>query len=144
MLNTYKNESWERITAFKKKRGIRWLIEFISERLDRVFSKKRFWIKIDFVYKKDKLFRCLEKIRIVKREIVSEDRIFNTIARVHNSLDYIGSYATGIHISREYYEIATQKVYFLIKLYKICYRKTYSKSKGPLRSIIIIRLFERV
>ena len=73
MLDACKNESRERITISEKERGIRWLTEFIPERLNRVFSKKRSWIKADFVYKKGKLFRCLEKIRITKREIISED-----------------------------------------------------------------------
>ena len=144
ILDARKNKSRERMTASEKKRGIRWLTEFIPKRLNEALSKKRSWIKADFVYKKGKLFRRPGKVRTVKREVVSEDRIFDTIARVHNSLGHIGQYATGIYISREYYRIATQEVYFLVKLYKICHRKAHSKSKGPLRSIITTRLFERV
>ena len=106
ILDTRKNESRERMTASEKERGIRWLIEFIPERLDGVLSKKRSWIKADFVYKKGKLFRRPGKVRTVKREVVSEDRIFDTIARVYNSLGHIGQHATGIYISREYYGIA--------------------------------------
>ena len=83
-------------------------------------------------------------MRISKREVVSEDRIFDTIARVHNSLGHVEQHATGIHISREYYGIATQEVYFLVKLCEIYHRKTHSKSKEPLKSIITKRLFERV
>ena len=75
-------------------------------------------------------------MRTVKREVVSEDRIFDTVARVHNSLGHVGQHATGIHISKEFYGIATQEVYFLVKLCEICHRKAHSKSKGPLKSII--------
>ena len=73
MLDARKNESRERMTASKKERDIRWLTEFIPERLNGVLSKKRSWIKADFVYKKGKLFRRLGKIRIIKREVISED-----------------------------------------------------------------------
>ena len=144
MLDARKNESRERMTASEKERGIRWLTEFIPERLDGALSKKRSWIKADFVYEKGKLFRRPGKVRTAKREVVSEDRIFDTIARVHNSLGHVGQHATGTHISREYYGIATQEVYFLVKLCEICHRKAHSKSKGPLKSIITTRLFERV
>lgn len=38
MLNARKNESRERMTASEKERGIRWLTEFIPERLDQLHA----------------------------------------------------------------------------------------------------------
>lgn len=51
---------------------------------------------------------------------------------------------TIIHISKKYYKIATKEINFLVKIYKIYYRKTYSKFKDSLKNIVSIRLFERV
>ena len=70
-----------------------------------------------------------------RREIINENRIFKTIARVHISLDYI---------DKKYYKIAYKKINFLIKLYEIYYRKTHSKFKSSLKNIVFIRLFERI
>ena len=75
---------------------------------------------------------------------MSEDRIFETIARVYTSLSHIEQNVTVIYIVKKYYRITQDEVYFLVKLYKIYYRKAYSKFKGPLKYIISIRLFERV
>ena len=75
---------------------------------------------------------------------MSEDRIFETIARVHISLDHIEQNATATHIDKEYYRIAHEEVNFLVKLCEICHRKAHSKSKGPLKNIVSTRLFERV
>ena len=44
----------------------------------------------------------------------------------------------------QYYGIARDEVFFLIKLCEICHRKAASKSKGPLKPIISTRLFERI
>ena len=75
---------------------------------------------------------------------MSEDRIFKTIARVYISLDYIEQNAIITYIDKKYYEIAYKKINFLVKLYKIYYRKTYSKFKGSLKNIVFTRLFKRV
>ena len=50
MLDARKNKSRERIIISKKTRAIKWLTDFILERLDSKTDKKRFWIKADFVY----------------------------------------------------------------------------------------------
>lgn len=121
MLNARKNESRECITASHKHRVIRWLIKAFSERLDSKADKKRSWIKSDFVYDQGKLWRLSEKIRTERREIISEDRIFETIARVHISLGHIEQNVTAIHISKEYYRIAHEEVNFLVKLCEICH-----------------------
>lgn len=76
--------------------------------------------------------------------MISEDLIWDTIIRIHNSLGHVGQHATGTHVNREFYGIASQEVYFLVKLCEICHRKAHSKSKGPLKSIVTTRLFERV
>ena len=75
---------------------------------------------------------------------MSEDRIFETIARVHISLGHIGQNVTATHISKECYRIANEEVNFLVKLCEICHRKAHSKSKGALKNIASTRLFERV
>lgn len=75
---------------------------------------------------------------------MSEDCIFETIARVHISLGHIGQNVTAIHISKEYYEIAHKKINFPVKLCEICHRKAHSKFKGFLKNIVPTRLFERV
>ena len=144
MLETRRTDSRERMSVTEKHRAIRWLTEPFPERLQGPASKKRSWIKADFIYEQGKLFRRPGKVRSMKREVVSEDQIFDTITRVHNSLGHVGQHATGNHVNREYYGIATQEVYFLVKLCEICHRKASSKSKGPLKSIITQRLFERV
>ena len=76
--------------------------------------------------------------------MISEDLIWDIIIRIYNSLGHVGQHATGTHVNREFYEIVSQEVYFLVKLCEICHRKAHSKSKGPLKFIVIIRLFERV
>ena len=55
MLNARKDESRERMTASDKHRAIRWLTEAFPERLDPKASKKRSWIKSDFIYDQGKL-----------------------------------------------------------------------------------------
>ena len=144
MLDARKDESRERMTASDKHRAIRWLTEAFPERLDPKAGKKRSWIKSDFVYDQGKLWRLPGKVRTERREVVSEDRIFETIARVHISLGHIGQNATATHIGKEYYGIAHEEVNFLVKLCEICHRKAHSKSKGPLKNIVSTRLFERV
>ena len=132
------------MTASEKQRAIRWLTESIPERLDSIAAKKRSWIKSEFVYDEGKLWRLPGKVFQTRREVISEDLIWDTIIRIHSSLGHVGQHATATHVNREFYGIASQEVYFLVKLCEICHRKAYSKSKGPLKSIVTTRLFERV
>lgn len=75
---------------------------------------------------------------------MSEECIFEKIARVHISLGHIGQNITATHISKEYYRIANEEVNFLVKLCEICHRKAHSKSKDTLKDIVSTRLFELV
>ena len=75
---------------------------------------------------------------------MSEDRIFETIARVHISLDHIEQNTIAIYIDKKYYEIAYEEINFLVKLCEICYRKAHSKFKSSLKNIVSTHLFERV
>lgn len=144
MLDARKDESRERTTASEKHRAIRWLTEIIPERLGPMASKKRSWIKSGFIYDEGKLWRLPGKVFQTRREVISEDLIWDTIIRIHSSLGHVGQHATATHVNREFYGIASQEVYFLVKLCEICHRKAHSKSKGPLKSIVTTRLFERV
>lgn len=56
---------------------------------------------------------------------MSEDRIFETIARVHISLGHIGQNIPATHISKEYYRIAHEEVNFLVKLCEICHMENH-------------------
>ena len=59
-------------------------------------------------------------------------------------MGHTGQEATAKTVLLKYYNISRAEVLFLIKLYEICHRKAASKSKGPLKPIISIKLFERV
>ncbi len=144
MLDSRKDESRERMTAPNKHKYIRWLTEAVPERLGPADSKKRSWLKSEFTYDRGKLWRLPTKVVRDPREVISEDLIWDTIIRVHEGLGHAGQNATAIKVNHEYYGIARHKVLFLIKLCEICHRKAHSKSKGPLKSIVTTRLFERV
>lgn len=107
-------------------------------------ARNNFWIKTHFAYDKSKIWRLPGKVFKQRREVLTEDVIWDTIIRVHNSLDHAGQHATAGKINNEYCEIASAEVYFLVKLFEICHRKAHSKSTGPLKPIVITRLFERV
>lgn len=144
MLDARKGTSRERMTASEKYRAIRWLTEAVPERLDPKAGKKRSWVKAGFFYEDGKLWKRPGNVFTVKREVVSEDQIFDKIIGVHNNLGHSGQHATATKVNKEYYGISSQEVYFLVKLCEICHRKAHSKSKGPLKSIVTTRLFERV
>ena len=144
MLDSNRDHSRERMTTSQRLKYIKWLTEAVPERLDKAQGKKRAWIRADFEYQHGKLWRLPGRIFKERREVISEDLIWDTIIAVHNSLGHAGQNATATKVNNEYYGISTQEVYFLIKLCEICHRKAYSKSKGPLKSIIVSRLFERV
>ena len=132
------------MTSSQKIKYINWLTTAVPERLDKTEGKKRVWIRSDFEYHHGKLWRQPGRIFKEPREVISEDLIWDTIIAVHNNLGHAGQNATATKVNNEYYGISTQEVYFLIKLCEICHRKAPSKSKGPLKSIIVLRLFERV
>ena len=144
MLDARSRESRERTTASQKHRYIRWLTESVPERLGPEDGKKRAWVKDMFFYDQGKLWRSPGKVFKDPREVISEDLIWDTIIGVHANLGHAGQQATANKVNKEFYGIATSEVNFLIKLCEICHRKAYSKSKGPLKSIITTRLFERV
>ena len=144
MLDARNRESRERTTASQKHRYVRWLTESVPERLGPEDGKKRAWVKDMFFYDRGKLWRSSGKVFKDPREVISEDLIYDTIIGVHVNLGHAGQEATANKVNKEFYEIATSEVNFLIKLCEICHRKAYSKSKGPLKSIITTRLFERV
>ena len=60
------------------------------------------------------------------------------------SLGHIEKNVTAIHISKEHYRIAHEKINFLVKLCEICHRKTHSKFKDSLKNIVSTRRFKRV
>lgn len=144
MLDARKRDSRKRITTSEKYRTIRWLTKAVPERLDPKADKKRSWVKTDFFYEDGKLWKRPGNVFTVKREMVSENQIFDKIIGVHNNLGHSGQHATATKVNKKYYEISSQEVYFLVKLCEICHRKTHSKSKDPLKSIVTTRLFERV
>ena len=144
MLDSRRDQSRERITASQKIKYIKWLTAAIPERLDSTEGKKRAWIRADFEYQHGKLWRQPGRVYKERREVISKDLIWDTIIAVHNSLGHAGQNATATKVNNEYYGITTLEVYFLTKLCEICYRKALSKSKGPLKSIVVVRLFERV
>ena len=143
-LDTRKDQARERITASEKRRYVKWLTEAVPERLGSVERKKRAWIKADFAYDQGKLWRLPGRTFKQRREVITEDQIFDTIVTVHNSLGHAGQNATCNKVGYEYYGIAHAETQYLIKLCEICHRKAQSKSKGPLKSIETSRLFERV
>ena len=145
MLNSNRAHSHKRISSSQKLIYIKWLTAAVPERLDnKKASKKRAWLRAEFEYQHGKLWRQPGKIFKERREVISEDLIWDTIIAVYNNLGHAGQNATATKVNNEYYRISSQEVYFLVKLYKIYHRKAPSKSKGPLKSIVIERLFKRV
>lgn len=144
MLEGRKDASRERFTVTEKQRAIRWLTEDPPERgLDAATSKKRSHIKDQFEYSEGKLWRRPGKVK-PRREVITEDRLWDIIITVHDSLGHAGQQATAKKCGHDYYGMADVEVEFLVKLCEICHRKAHSKSKGPLKSIVTTRLFERV
>lgn len=144
MLEGRKNQARERVTAFEKHKYIQWLTEAIPERLNAAANKKRAWIRIEFDYDAGQLWKLSGRVFKQRREVITEDLIWDTIIMVHNSLGHAGQNATANKVSNEYYGISNLEVFFLVKLCEICHRKAHSKCKGPLKSIETQRLFERV
>ena len=144
MLESRKDHTRERVTTSQKIKYIKWLTATIPERLETVEGKKRAWIRDDFEYQHGKLWKLPGRVFKERREVISEDLIWDTIIAVHNNFGHAGQNATASKVNNEYYGISTQEVHFLVKLCEICHRKAFSKPKGPLKSIVVTRLFERV
>lgn len=75
---------------------------------------------------------------------MAEPEIFNAIVIIHNSIGHAGQNATAKNVSQTYYGVTGEEIVSLIKLCEICHRKAPSKSKGPLKPIILTKLFKRV
>ena len=145
MLDSRKNQSRERVTNSEKYQFIRWLTESIPERgFNAADGKKRAWIKTEFEYDQNVLWKLSGRVFKERRRVISEDLIWDIIITIHNSLGHAGQQATANKINSLYYRIAGTETFFLIKLCEKCHRKAFSKCKGPLKSIVTTRLFERV
>ena len=135
----------ERVTASEKLEFISWLTErWPDKNLSEKQKKKRLWVKEGFLVENGKLYRHTTKRFEDPREVITEEKIWDTVVTVHNNLGHAGQEITSKRILQQYYGIARVEIIFLLKLCEICHRKASSKSKGPLKSIITKRLFERV
>ena len=102
-----KDLSRERTDLPAKHKYIRWLTELVPERgLDATEAKLRSWVKANFLYERNKLWKLPGKRFTYKREVISEEAIFETIVNVYNSSGHCGQEATAKKVNDEYYGIA--------------------------------------
>ena len=107
MLDSRKDHSRERVTTPQKIKYIKWLTATVPERLESVEGKKRAWIRSDFEYQYGKLWKQPGRVFKERREVISEDLIWDTIIVVHNNLGHAGQNATASKVNNEFYGIAT-------------------------------------
>ena len=107
MLDTNRDHSRERVSISQKLKYIKWLTATVPERLDNTEGKKRAWIRCDFEYQHGKLWRQPGRIFKERREVISEDLIWDTIIAVYNNLGHAGQNATATKVNNEYYGIST-------------------------------------
>lgn len=144
MLEGSRNSNRERVSLAERQQMIDWITETVQQRgLVEKESRRKSWTKTHFFYQKRKLWRNPDKFQEA-REVLAEPEILDAIFATHNSIGHAGQDATAKDVGQSYYGVSREEVIFRIKLCKICHRKTYSKSKGPLVPIISTKLFERV
>ena len=90
MLDSRKDHTRERVTTSQKLKYIKWLTTANPDRLDSVDGKKRAWVRSDFEYQYGKLWKLPGRVFKERREVISDDLIWDTIITVHNSLGHTG------------------------------------------------------
>ena len=145
MLDVNKKIIRKRTSLRKKQQMIQWLIEIILEReLFVIQVKRRFWVRVNFVYDEEKLYRNFDRFHQHRREIMIEIELWDLIIIIHNSFEHVEQNFTFKEIKFNYYDVNRDEMLFLIKLCEICQRKHQSRFKKSLISIVFKIFFQRV
>lgn len=127
MLDGRKDHSRERTTITEKHKYIRWLTEATTDKhLSAADRKSRSWVKSSFVYESNKLWKLPGNRFYIRREVITDEKIFDTIATVHNSSGHCGQESTAKKVNNDYYGIASHETIFLVKFCEIYHRKAPS------------------
>ena len=145
MLDAHKDITKKRTFLREKQQMIQWLIEINFFKKLFVFQvKRRFWVRANFEFDVEKLYRNRDKTHQQRRKMMIENELWNFVCTTHNSLEHVEQNSTFKEINMNYYEINRNEVIFLIKLCEICQRKHHSRFKDSLIFIVSIKMFERV
>ncbi|KAK4695933.1 hypothetical protein P7C71_g1903, partial [Lecanoromycetidae sp. Uapishka_2] len=97
-----REKSRERTTAQQKFRYIQWLTSPLEKGLPASDMKKRSWVRNSFEFQQNKLWRLpshQSKVGAERREVITEDQIFDTVSLAHNSIGHAGLEATAKKIA---------------------------------------------